>query len=87
MTKAKRLIRAVHAGIVCWVMNSMIGLLFVSFVPESWVLHDRSRFGLLMHHALPILVSNIVTAIAFAIVVKLLMEYQHKVDLEETAKK
>lgn len=87
MTKNRRMIRAIHAGLVCWLGNSLLGLLAVSLVPESWVLKDAAKSSLILHHIFPIFVVNLVTAVAFAFAIKLLLEYQHKLDLEEKVPK
>ena len=86
MTKTRRLIRAIHAGLVCWLVNSILGFLAVSIVPESWILQNRSKFALVVHHVVPIIVVNFLIAVAFAFVIKLLLEYQHQLDLQETTR-
>lgn len=87
MTRSRRLIRAIHAGLVCWIVNNLLGLLAVSAMPDKWVIADRTKLGLILHHVAPIIVVNLVIAAAFAFVVKLLLEYQHKVDLQEKSSK
>lgn len=85
MTKAKRMIRAVHAGLICWIAGSLVGVGLVSLVPVSWVLKDYTKGGLVLHHVLFIALANVVTAAAFAVVFRMVLEYQHTMDLKEKA--
>lgn len=100
MTRHNRLIRAVHAGMVCWMAYTLLGIGSVSLVeylrkfPKwlhilglEWINRQPSTEGaLVIHHMLPIAVVNLLIAAVTAFLVKLLLEYQHERDLKEKSR-